>query len=82
MVVEELVQLLSDIRQLQLLGVKSYFSSPWNLMSVGALVALVVGAVGHFQRSGDIVHLFGALGVALKWFSAARGCGQLCPWPN
>jgi hypothetical protein len=42
-------------------------------MDVAASVALIVGAVGHFQRSTDTVHLFGALGVALKWFSAVRG---------
>ena len=45
----------------------------WNLMDVGASVALIIGAVGHFQRSAETVHLFGALGVALKWFSAVRG---------
>jgi hypothetical protein len=42
-------------------------------MDIGASVTLIIGAVGTFQRSADTVHLFGALGVALKWFSAASG---------
>ena len=69
----ELGQLVAEARQLVRQDLKSYFSSPWNLMDLGASVALIVGAVGHFRRSGDIVHLSGALGVALKWFSAVRG---------
>ena len=73
MVAAELVSLFNEARKLSLLGIKSYFSSPWNLMDVGGSVALVIGAAGHFQRSADTVHLFGALGVALKWFSAMRG---------
>jgi WD40 repeat protein len=73
MVAAELVSLFNEARKLSLLSIKSYFSSPWNLMDVGGSVALIVGAVGHFQRSADTVHLFGALGVALKWFSAVRG---------
>jgi hypothetical protein len=73
MVVAELAQLVMEARQLVRQDLKSYFSSPWNLMDLGASVSLIVGAVGHFRRSGDIVHLSGALGVALKWFSAVRG---------
>jgi WD40 repeat protein len=73
MVTAELVSLLAEGRQLVRQDSMSYFSSPWNVMDVGASVALIVGAVGHFQRSADTVHLFGALGVALKWFSAVRG---------
>jgi hypothetical protein len=73
MVAAELAQLFTETRQLTLLGIKRYFSSPWNLMDFAASVALIVGAVGHFHRSAGTVHLFGALGVALKWFSAARG---------
>jgi hypothetical protein len=55
----------------------------------GASVALIVGAAGHFQRSSDMVHLFGAVGVALKWFSAVWGsmyaaneCSVRCIVPN
>ena len=73
MVTAELVSLCAEGRQLVRQDSMSYFSSPWNVMDVGASVALIVGAVGHFQRSADTVHLFGALGVALKWFSAVRG---------
>jgi hypothetical protein len=79
MVVAELAQLFTEARQLMKQGIKRYFSSPWNLMDVGASVTLIVGAVGHFQRSADTVHLFGALGVALKWFSAVRGSGLRDP---
>jgi hypothetical protein len=70
MVVAELLQLVAEARQMALLGVKGYFGSVWNLLDVGASIALVVGAAGHYQRSSDTVHLFGAIGVALKWFSA------------
>jgi hypothetical protein len=42
-------------------------------MDLSASITLIIGAVGTFQRSADTVHLFGALGVALKWFSAVRG---------
>ena len=73
MVTAELVSLIAEGRQLVRQDSMSYFSSPWNVMDVGASVTLIVGAVGHFQRSADTVHLFGALGVALKWFSAMRG---------
>jgi hypothetical protein len=73
MVAAELAQLFTEARQLSLLGVGGYFSSPWNLMDLSASVALIIGAVGNFQRSADTVHLFGALGVAFKWFSAVRG---------
>jgi WD40 repeat protein len=73
MVVAELASLFAEARQLAKQDIRSYFTSPWNLMDVGASVALIVGAVGHFERSADTVHLFGALGVALKWFSAERG---------
>ena len=73
MVVAELAQLVAEARQLVRQDMKTYFRSPWNLMDLGAAVALIVGAVGHFRRSGDIVHLSGALGVALKWFSAVWG---------
>jgi hypothetical protein len=81
MVAAELAQLFAEARQLARQGIKSYFSSPWNLMDVGASVALIIGAVGTFQRSADTVHLFGALGVALKWFSAVSGSrlATLCP---
>jgi WD40 repeat protein len=73
MVAAELLSLFAEGRQLARQDIKSYFTSPWNLMDVAASVALIVGAVGHFQRSADMVHLFGALGVALKWFSDMRG---------
>ena len=73
MVAAELAQLFTEARQLARQDILSYFSSPWNLMDVGAAVALIVGAVGTFQRSAEIVHHFGALGVALKWFSTVRG---------
>jgi hypothetical protein len=73
MVVAELLSLFAEGRQLARQDIKSYFTSPWNLMDVAASVTLIVGAVGHFQRSADTVHLFGALGVALKWFSAVWG---------
>jgi hypothetical protein len=80
----ELAQLFTEARQLIQQGIKRYFSSPWNLMDLGASVALIIGAAGTFQRSADTVHLFGALGVALKWFSAVWGSGpatprRLCP---
>jgi hypothetical protein len=73
MVAAELAQLFTEVRQLARQDIKRYFSSPWNLMDIGASVTLIIGAVGTFQRSADTVHLFGALGVALKWFSAAPG---------
>jgi hypothetical protein len=73
MVTAELLSLFAEGRQLARQDMKRYFTSPWNLMDVGASVALIVGAVGHFQRSADTVHLFGALGVALKWFSVVWG---------
>jgi hypothetical protein len=73
MVTAELLSLFAEGRQLARQDIKSYFTSPWNLMDVAASLALIVGAVGHFQRSAETVHLFGALGVALKWFSAVRG---------
>jgi hypothetical protein len=73
MVTAELLSLFAEGRQLARQDIKSYFTSPWNLMDVAASLTLIVGAVGHFQRSADTVHLFGALGVALKWFSAVRG---------
>jgi hypothetical protein len=73
MVTAELLSLFAEARQLARQDTKSYFTSPWNLMDVAASLALIVGAVGHFQRSADTVHLFGALGVALKWFSDVRG---------
>jgi hypothetical protein len=73
MVAAELAQLYAEARQLARQDIKRYFTSPWNLMDVGASVTLIIGAVGTFQRSADTVHLFGALGVALKWFSAAPG---------
>jgi WD40 repeat protein len=81
MAAAELAQLLTEARQLARQDVKRYFSSPWNLMDVGASIALIIGAVGTFQRSAETVHLFGGLGVALKWFSAARGSAliTLCP---
>jgi hypothetical protein len=88
MVTAELLSLFAEGRQLARQDIKSYFTSPWNLMDVAASLTLIVGAVGHFQRSADTVHLFGALGVALKWFSAVRGlptdpvkcsCGLLAP---
>jgi hypothetical protein len=75
MVAAELAQLFTEARQLARQDIKRYFSSPWNLMDVGASVALIIGAVGNFQRSAETVHLFGALGVALKWFSVVRGSG-------
>jgi hypothetical protein len=75
MVAAELAQLFTEARQLARQHVKRYFSSPWNLMDLSASVTLIVGAVGSFQRSADTVHLFGALGVALKWFSPVRGSG-------
>jgi WD40 repeat protein len=78
MVAVELVSLLYEARQLARQDTKSYFSSPWNLMDIAASVALIIGAVGHFSRSADTVHLFGALGVALKWFSATRGLPFFC----
>jgi hypothetical protein len=77
MVAAELVQLFTEARQLARQDIKRYFSSPWNLMDISASVTLIIGAVGSFQRSADTVHLFGALGVALKWFSAIRGSGAL-----
>jgi hypothetical protein len=73
MVAAELAQLFTEARQLARQDIKHYFSSPWNLMDLSASVTLIIGAVGTFQRSADTVHLFGALGVALKWFSAVRG---------
>jgi hypothetical protein len=73
MVTAELLSLFAEGRQLARQDMMSYFTSPWNLMDVAASLALIVGAVGHFQRSAETVHLFGALGVALKWFSAVRG---------
>jgi WD40 repeat protein len=73
MVAAELAQLFTEARQLARQDILSYFSSPWNLMDVGAAAALIVGAVGTFQRSAEIVHHFGALGVALKWFSTVWG---------
>ena len=73
MVTAELLSLFAEGRQLVRQDIKSYFTSPWNLMDVAASLNLIVGAVGHFQRSADTVHLFGALGVALKWFSAVWG---------
>ena len=73
MVAAELMSLFAEARQLARQDVKMYFASPWNLMDMGASIALIVGAAGHFQRSADKVHLFGALGVALKWFSAVQG---------
>jgi WD40 repeat protein len=73
MVTAELLSLFAEARQLARQEIKSYFTSPWNLMDISASLALIVGAVGHFQRSADSVHLFGALGVALKWFSAVWG---------
>jgi hypothetical protein len=73
MVTAELLSLFAEGRQLARQDIKSYFTSPWNLMDIAASLTLIVGAVGHFQRSADTVHLFGALGVALKWFSAVRG---------
>jgi len=73
MVTAELVSLFAEGRQLMRQDSMSYFSSPWNVMDVGASVALIVGVMGHFQRSADTVHLFGAFGVALRWFSAVRG---------
>jgi hypothetical protein len=82
MVAAELVQLFAECRQLARQDLKSYFSSPWNLMDLGASVTLIVGAVGHFQRVADTVHFFGALGVALKWFSAGRGSRQSPPPPK
>jgi hypothetical protein len=78
MAAAEVVQLFTEVRQLAQQGIKRYFGSPWNLMDVGASVALIIGAAGHFQRSAETVHLFGALGVALKWFSAIRGSRPLC----
>ena len=39
-------------------------------MGVGASVALLVGAAGHFLGHSDTVQSFGGLGVALKWFSS------------
>jgi hypothetical protein len=45
-------------------------------MDLSASVTLIVGAMGTFQRSAGTVHLFGAIGVALKWFSAVRGSGH------
>ena len=75
MVAAELAQLFTEARQLARQDIKRYFSSPWNLMDLSASVTLIIGAVGTFQRSADTVHLFGALGVALKWFSAVRGSG-------
>jgi hypothetical protein len=81
MVAAELAQLFTEARQLTRQDIKRYFSSPWNLMDLSASVALIIGAVGTIQRSAVTVHLFGALGVALKWFSAVRGSGHatLCP---
>jgi hypothetical protein len=76
MVAAELAQLFTEVRQLARQDIKRYFSSPWNLMDLSASVTLIVGAVGTFQRSANTVHLFGALGVALKWFSAVRGSGH------
>ena len=73
MVTAELLSLFAEGRQLARQDIKSYFTSPWNLMDIAASLTLIVGAVGHFQRSADTVHLSGALGVALKWFSAVRG---------
>jgi hypothetical protein len=73
MAAAELAQLFTEARQLAQQGIKRYMSSPWNLMDLGASVALIIGAVGTFQRSADTVHLFGALGVALKWFSTVWG---------
>jgi hypothetical protein len=80
MIVAELLSLFSEVRLhvLARYDMRSYFSSPWNLMDVGASAALIVGAIGHFQRSADTVHLFGALGVALKWFSAVWGLTLAC----
>ena len=75
MVAAEMAQLFTEVRQLARQDIKRYFSSPWNLMDIGASVTLIIGAVGTFQRSADTVHLFGALGVALKWFSAVWGSG-------
>jgi hypothetical protein len=73
MVVVEVIQLLAEARQLARQNFATYFGSPWNLMDSSASTALIIGAVGHFQRSADIVHFFGALGVALKWFSTLWG---------
>jgi WD40 repeat protein len=70
MVATELLQVAAEARQMMLLGIKGYFNSVWNLLDTGASICLLVGAAGHFERSSDVVHLFGALGVALKWFSA------------
>jgi hypothetical protein len=75
MVAAEVAQLFTEARQLAQQGIKRYFGSPWNLMDVGGSVALIIGAAGHFERSAETVHLFGALGVALKWFSVVRGSG-------
>jgi hypothetical protein len=75
MAAAEVAQLFTEARQLAQQGIKRYFGSPWNLMDLGSSVALTIGAAGHFQRSAETVHLFGALGVALKWFSAIRGSG-------
>jgi WD40 repeat protein len=68
MVMVELVQLFADGRQLRLTS--TYFSSPWNLMGVGASVTLLIGTAGHFQGYSDTVQSFGGLGVALKWFTS------------
>jgi hypothetical protein len=80
MAAAELAQLFTEARQLIQQGIKRYFSSPWNLMDLVASVALIIGAAGTFQRSADTVHLFGALGVALKWFSAVWGSGPATLW--
>jgi hypothetical protein len=73
MVATELVQLLAEARKLARQNSMTYFGSPWNLMDVGASVGLIIGSAVHFERSADTVQLFGALGVALKWFSGQWG---------
>ena len=44
-----------------------YFAGPWNIMSVSTSVALLAGAIGHFNGHMSSVRTVGALGVTLKW---------------
>ena len=57
---------MNEVYQLAHMGWKSYVGL-WNVIDISASVALLLGAIAHFDLLSGGVRTFGAVGVALKW---------------